>query len=254
MGKFGLKKLCDLKMGRTKYGEKTYLEVLGMLSSGVVPFNSFLSEPGKDQWTELLKYNAFSEYLVGKLMLAANGYSYDSLFNHWYIKDGQRSFGPFSLIQMLEFYQQNRIHLDNLIRHSTYNQWEAFGQSGPFSQESLEKLIANPDIKNIITRRKHPRINYTNEVFISSRAELYRGVTWSLSSLGLGLVTDQATLLEQNHRVNIIVNSNNDHGAVQVKGRVVNVKKETNYERVAIQFDEANDFLDQYIQRRVPNL
>lgn len=241
-------------MGRTQYGGQTYTEVLGMLSSGVVSFNSLLSQPDANKWVDLLKFEDFSQFIIGKLLLAANGYSYDSLFNHWYIKDGERSFGPFSMIQMLEFYQQHRVHLDNLVRHSSFSSWQPFAKSGPFETKSLEKLMACQEIKDVITRRRHPRINYTNEVFVSSRAELYRGVTWSLSCLGLGLVTDESTQIQLEDRVNIIVNSNNDHGAVQVKGRVVNVRKEQNYERVAVQFDQENDFLNTYINSRIPKL
>ena len=250
----GEKKLCDIKAGRTLYGDQTFTDILSMLSSGVVPFNSKLADAGSNQWEDLLKYQGFPDYLVGKLMLASNGYSYDSLFNHWYIKDGDRSFGPFSLLQMLEFFQQSRLHLDNLIRHSSSSGWESFGKSGPFAVQSLEQLMDCDSIKNLISRRQHPRIPYTNEVFVSSRAELYRGVSWSLSSRGMGLVTDESTKIEADHRVNIIVNSNNEHGSVQVKGRVVNIKKEVNYERVAVEFDEENEFLNGFIQQRIPRL
>lgn len=249
-----MSKLCDIKVGRTLYGEQSYNQLLTMLSSGVVPFNAKLALSGSDHWVDLLTYEDFPLYLVGKLMLASNGYSYDSLFNHWYIKDGERSFGPFSLLQMLEFFQQNRVRLDHLVRHSSAKGWEPFGKNGPFMVESLEKLMSCEEIKSIISRRRHPRIPYTNEVFVSSRAELYRGVTWSLSSRGLGLVTDESTRIELGHRVNIIVNSNNEHGSVQIKGQVVNIKKEVNYERVAVEFDVENEFLNNFIEQRIPKL
>lgn len=241
-------------MGRTLYKGQTYGEILSMLSSGVLPFNSLASQVGQNLWTDLIQYSDFGFFLANKLMLAANGYSYDSLFNHWYIKDGDRSFGPFSLIQMLEFFYQKRLHLDNLVRHPSFEKWETFGKSGPFEVESLDKLIHCVPIQQIIGRRKNPRIQYDNEAFISTSAELYRGVTWSLSAKGLGLVTDQATIMELDQRVNIIINSNNEHGAVQVKGKIVNLKKEVNYERVAIEFDQENEFLNQYIDQRIPRL
>ncbi len=249
-----MEKKCDIQVGRSLHSDQSYLDVLSQLSSGAIPFVAKASLPGEKDWVPLLDFQDFSQFLVGKLMLASNGYSYESLFNHWYVKDGSRSFGPFSLIQMLEFYQQKRLHLDNLIRHSSFESWLELAKAHPFSEGALEALINNEPIKNVISRRRNPRIPYTNEVFLSSRAELYRGVTWSLSCQGLGLVTDGTTDIELDHKVNIIVNSNNEHGAVQVKGRVVNIRKETNYERVAVEFDDQNDFLKDFIQKRVPKL
>ena len=249
-----LKKLCDIKVGRTLYRGQSYNDILSMLSSGVLSFDSLASEVDKNQWSDLLKFNDLAPYLTSKLMLASNGYSHESLFNHWYVKDGERSFGPFSLLQMLEFFQQQRLHLDSLVRHSSGEGWSVFSDSGPFATKSLKQLLSCAEIKKIITRRKQPRIRYDNEVFLSAAAELYRGITWSLSSQGLGLVTDQSTQLNLNNRVNIIINSNNEHGAVQVKGRVVNIKKEINYERVAIELDEENEFLNQFIDQRIPRL
>lgn len=247
-----MKNLCDVKMGHTQFGGQTYQDILGMLSSGVITFNSLASEVGQNQWVDLITYKDFGTFLANKLMLASNGYSYDSLFNHWYVKDGERSYGPFSLIQMLEFYHQNRLHLENLIRHPSSELWTALGDTGPFEAKSLEKLLSSPDLKSIIERRKTPRIPYDNEVFISAAAELYRGVTWSLSAKGVGLVTDQSTVIGLGQKVNIIINANHEHGAVQVKGTVVNLKKEVNYERVAVEFDQENEFLNQFIDQRVP--
>lgn len=249
-----MKNICDVKMGHTQYGGQSFQEILGMLSSGVLPFNSLASDVGKNQWQDLLSYNDFGHFLAGKLMLASNGYSYDSLFNHWYVKDGDRSFGPFSLLQMLEFFHQKRLHLDNLVRHPSSEKWEPLSRCGPFEVKSLEKLLNCPQLKGIFGRRQLPRIPYDNEVFISASAELYRGVTWSLSAKGLGVVTDKSTIINLGQRVNIIINANHEHGAVQVKGKVVNLKKEINYERVAVEFDEENEFLNQFIDQRVPKL
>ena len=109
-------------------------------------------------------------------------------------------------------------------------------------------------INPIVTHRRHPRIKYDNEVFISANGELYRGVTWSLSSGGLGLVTDQATSMNYNNLVNVIINSNNEHGSVQIRGKVVNIRKEINYERIALEFENESDMLNSYIQKRVPRL
>ncbi len=241
-------------MGHTLFGGQSYQDILGMLSSGALPFNSLASPVGLNQWTDLMAFQDFGQFLASKLMLASTGYSHDSLFNHWYIKDGERSFGPFSMLQMLEFYQQKRLHLNNLVRHPSSETWSLFTETGPFAEQSLEKLLATPELKAIYGRRKLPRVSYDNEVFLSAAGELYRGISWSLSCKGLGLVTDQSTIIELGHRVNIIINANHEHGAVQVKGKVVNLKKETNYERVAIEFDQENEFLNQFVAQRVPSV
>jgi hypothetical protein len=153
---------------------------------------------------------------------------------------------------MLEFYQQQRLCDDTFVRHPSLPNWLTFAECGPFQGESRKALMSCPLIHHIITRRKTPRIPYDNEVFVSAAGELYRGISWSLSAGGLGFVTDQSTLIETGQRLNILINANYDHGAFQVKGRVVNLKKETNYERVAIEFDQSNDFIDQFIANRVP--
>ncbi len=244
----------DIKVGSSQFNKQTYFDVLSMLSSGAIPFTALASSLGGKDWMKLLSIDSFPQFLVNNLMIASKGYSYDSLFNHWYIKGRESSYGPFSLIQLLEFYHQNRLHSQDFIRHSSFSSWLKLEHSSPFKDGGLATLLECKEIAQVISRRRHPRISYTNEVFVSTRAELYRGVTWSLSNSGLGLVTDESTSMELNHRVNIIVNSNNEHGAVQVKGQVVNIKKETNYERVAIEFDQENPFLTDFILKRVPSV
>lgn len=243
---------CDIKFGRTVYRGITYTDIVAMLSSGMIHFGSEASELSLAQWTPLLKFNDFSKFISHKLLIASNSHSYDSLFNHWYIKDGSRHFGPFSLLQMLEFFHQDRLELENLVRHPSFSNWEKFGESGPFELKSLEQLLSSEELKEVITRRKHPRIKYDNEVFISAQGDLYRGVSWSLSTGGLGIVTDESTAMKLNDRVNVIINSNNDHGSVQVKGKIVNLKKEMNCERIALEFENENEFLNNFIHQRVP--
>jgi hypothetical protein len=245
-------KKCDLKYGRMLYRGVSYNEIISMLSSGMIAFNSEISLAEKPPWQPLLQFNDFPSFVTHKLLIAANSHSYDSLFNHWYVKDRDNSFGPFSLLQMLEFFIQNRIELEHLIRHSSFSDWEKMGQSGPFELKSLENLLSCQPINNIISRRRHPRVKYDNEVFISSGGELYRGVSWSLSTGGLGIVTDQSTKIQLDDKVNVIINSNQEHGAVQIKGRIVSLQKEMNFERVAMQFETKNDFLDRYIDSRIP--
>ena len=105
-------KKCDIKHDGRLYREMRHLDITSMLSSGLISFNAEASPLDLDQWQPLLSYEDFGPYIADKLRLASNGYSYDSLFNHWYIKGEESNFGPFSLLEMLEFLQQDRIGLE----------------------------------------------------------------------------------------------------------------------------------------------
>jgi hypothetical protein len=249
-----LNQSCDIKLGKNLFKGQSFHDILSLLSDGTLTFLAQAADAGTKEWVNLLQYNDFGQYTVNKLMLVANTHSHESFFNHWHIKDGERSFGPFSFLQMLEFIEQKRLHLDNLIRHPRFSQWEPVALTTLFSEESLRELMSCEPLHRIVCRRKTPRVQYDNEAFLSASGELYRGVTWSLSVKGMGIVTDQTTKLEEGNRVNIIINSNNDHGSVQVKGVVVNLRDEVNYQRVAIEFDQENEFLNQYLEKRIPKL
>ena len=250
----GLEPLFDLRQDRRFIYGQNKMELVNLLSQGEVDFSVFLSLSGAKEFQPILNLTSFRDFLLPKIKVASNGYSHDSLFNHWYVKDGSDHFGPFSMLQMLEFFQQKRLHLDNLVRHPSHKEWKAFSTARPFNQESRTALLKDPEVMSLVSRRRHPRIKYDNEVFISANGELYRGITWSLSIGGVGLVTDESTTMSMNCPVNIIINSNNEHGSVQVKAKVVNIRKEANYERVALEFHGENEFLKTYVQKRVPCL
>lgn len=243
---------CDVRSGRDIYRGIDFTDAVAKLSSGIVTFHADACEPRSEKWAPLLLYPDFAPYIASKLKLAATGIANDSLFNNWFVKDKQSSLGPFSLLQMLEFQSQKRIRLGTMIHHPTLQDWEVFGAFNPFDGRSLSLIMSQPSITDLITRRKHPRIRYSNEVFLSAQGDLYRGVSFSLSQGGLGVLTDVATNIELNDRVNVIINSNSDHGSVQVKGRIVNLKKEQNFERLALQFDNENEFLTTFLDNRIP--
>lgn len=244
---------CDVRCGREIHRGIEFTDVMAKLSSGILAFHSEACVPGSENWVALMQFPDFCPFIASKLKLAATGLTTESLFNNWFVKDRQSSLGPFSLLQMLEFHNQKRIRLGTMIHHSTMQDWEAFGTLNPFDAKSLASMLAQPEIIDLITRRKHPRIRYSNEVFLSTHGDLYRGVTFSLSHGGLGVLTDVITNIELNDRVNVMINSNTDHGSVQVKGRIVNLKKEQNFERLALEFDGQNEFLTQFLENRIPS-
>lgn len=243
---------CDVKIGKNYFYGQSFVDILKLLSSGDIDFSAVASIQDRKRYKPIMMYPDFSPFITKKLMLASNGYSHDSLFNHWYVKEENMSYGPFSLLQMLEFYYRKRVLLHHPVRHATFETWCEFNQAGPFMEESRKALLASEEIKEVVARRQQPRIRYENEVFLSGGGSLYRGIAWSLSTGGMGLVTDEATDMNFDSQVNLIINSNNEHGSIQIKGRVVNIKKEVNYERIALEFATENELLNEYIGRRIP--
>lgn len=244
---------CNLLFGRSTYSQLSYSEVAQMLASGQVDFTARARGSTSEPYSPLLQYSDFSQFMIHYLKVASHSHSYDSFFNHWYVRGPKvDNFGPFSFLQMLEFFHQDRIGLQTLVRHPSFSGWEPFERSGPFNFKSLEQILKSKSIYNIISRRRHPRISYNTEVFISGCGELYRGTSWTLSSGGIGLITEQQTTFHLNDRLNIILNGNIEHGAIQAKARVVNIKKEHNFERLALEFENPNESLDEYIGKRVP--
>ena len=251
--RMSVEKKCDLRSGRTEYLSTTYDEIVTMLSSGVITFYSEVRSGEGASWVSLLSFQDFPKYIGHKLRIATAKRTHDSLFTHWYLKDGERRFGPFSVLQILEFFCQSRIDLDQLVRHPSFSHWEALGTSSLFEVRSLGELLACETIRSLVSRRKQPRIEYDNEVFVSVRAELLQGVCYSLSSGGLGVLISDEALIKMGDLVNVIINANSDHGAVQVKGRVVSLRKEMNKVRLALEFENENQFLNLYISQRIPS-
>lgn len=247
-----MNKPYDVLVGRAIYRNKDFAEIIMMLSRGEVHFAGQLRSLRGSHWVPMLSFENFADFAVHKLMIAASGRSHHSFFNHWYLQSMETHLGPFSILQVLEFVQQKRLSPHQLVRHPNMDEWMALSLAPLFKEGGLEELLNCGAVQNIIGRRKHPRISYDNEVFISSKGSLYRGVSWSLSSGGVGVVTDDSTLMDMHDSVNVIINSNNHHGSVQMKGRVVDLKKEMNCEKVALKFDNQNEFLNQFLQTRVP--
>ncbi len=250
----GVNNRCHVKVGQTLLGEKSFSEILLMLSSGVIDFNTKIRLSHEDRWAFMLNHQPLALYTADKLMLASTGSERSSLFTNWYVRGGQTPFGPFSLLQMLEFYVQKRLYKDNRVRHSMCDAWAPFGESGPFAGKSLDQLLGCEPLRNIITRRKTPRIKYTREVFISAGGDLYEGTSSNLSLQGLGVVVEHATSLVPGQTVNAIIKASHGQGSVQVKGRVVNLNKQGHYERFAIQFQKSNERLTRHLALHVPRL
>ena len=89
----------------------------------------------------------------------------------------------------------------------------------------MEKLLSSPEIIRIINRRKSPRINYVNHIFVSGGAELCEGVTSCLSATGVALTTSEETSFYLEQKVNLILASTRAHQVIQAKGRVVDLRK-----------------------------
>lgn len=243
---------CELRSGRTVYSSTNFNDIVVMLSSGLITFNAEARDPGAKEWTNLLSYADFAAFVSRKMRQATSQKTHDSLFSHWYLKDGQSHFGPFSVLQILEFFCQGRIDLEQMVRHPSSNSWEPLSSTSLFEVRSLGELLSCDAIRNLVSRRKHPRIDYDNEAFVSVKGELYQGVSFSLSAGGLGVLFSEETDIEVGDPVNVIINGNGDHSAVQMKAKVVSLRRDMNTDRIALEFADQNHFLNHYIRQRIP--
>jgi len=248
----GTQTVFDLRVGDIAYEEMSLLTVLHNLSKGHFDFNAQVKTAELGTWQPLLENLQVTNALLRQLLLANHSLSNGSLFNSWYLRGSSANLGPFSLVQMLEFYKQKRIHLDSLANHSLNGDWQPLGQNKPFTENSLPCLLACEPLNQIISRRRTPRIPFNSEVFLSNQGNLYRGVSWSLSEGGLGVLTDETTAIDSGEMVNIIINGNGEHSAIQVKGHIVSLQKEQNYDRLALEFETASSKLNEYISQRLP--
>jgi hypothetical protein len=221
------------------------------ISQGHFDFNIEIQREAS--WIPALSDQQVVQMLVRQMMLASHSMNDGSIFADWYIKVRDRSFGPFPILQLLEFYQQGRVDELTLVTHPLREaRWQTLGQVHPFTKSSFSQLMSCKEITAIASRRKAPRVNFSGEVFMSNNGDLYRGVCWSLSQGGLGVLSDKSTNMSVGDRVNMIINSSVDHGAVQVKGHVVSLAKEGNYDRVALQFEEESPCIGSYLNQRLP--
>lgn len=252
--KMGSQMTFDFKVGDLTYESMSLLTILHNLSKGHFDFNGEVRTTKEETWQPLLENQVVTEYILRQMMLATHSLSKSSLFNDWSLQDSKINLGPFSLVQMLEFYLQKRIDSDSLVSHPLIEDWQALGQCKPFTEASLSSLLACKPLNQIISRRRTPRISFNSEVFISNQGDLYRGVSWSLSEGGLGVLTDNSTAIHPGEKVNVIINGNGEHRAIQVKGHIVSLEKEQNYDRLALEFDASSSQLNEYIGLRLPGL
>ncbi len=248
----GSQMTLDVKVADVIYEGMSLLTVLHNLSKGNFDFNAEVRNTTEETWHPLLENQVVTESIMRQLMLATHSLSKSSLFNDWHLKDSKVNLGPFSLVQMLEFYQQKRIHIESLVNHPLIEGWRTLGQCKPFTEASLGPLLSCKPLKQIISRRRTPRISFNSEVFISNQGDLYRGVSWSLSEGGLGVLTDKTTMILPGEKVNVIINGNGEHSAIQVKGHIVSLQKEQNYDRLALEFEKTSSQLNDYISLRLP--
>lgn len=243
--------LFDIRCDERVWSRQSITQVLDLLSRGMIHFSSVTLDVQK-QPTPLFDDPAVADLILRQLFLAGASGETNSVFSNWLVKGEKGDYGPFSLLQILEFYKQKRISEHSLLYHSLLTDWQAMGEIDILQTKSLLALLNHSYYKDRIGRRAHPRIAYNNEVFLSSAGELYRGVCVTVSEGGVGIVTDQLTQMQVGNQVNLIINSNAEHATIQLKGTVVSVVKSMNFEKVAIQFNEVHPDLKNYIDQKLP--
>lgn len=238
---------------KSDYGQVKIDDILQEISLGQIPFFAEVQDKESEKWLPLSSHKDLSQKVVQSLK-SPEQFNHQTIYNNWFVKSDDHRFGPFSLIQMIELYQQNNLRVDSLIRHPNLKQWEALVDVTPFDDRSVRALFRYPGMGEVFTRRKSPRIQYANDVCISVEGHLYSGTSLSLSKMGIGVVVEDQTEMRVSDKLNLLINPNSEHGTVQSKCEVVSLTRSMGKDRVGLVFAQEIDSLTEYIERRIPLL
>ncbi|MCJ8277330.1 MAG: DUF4339 domain-containing protein [Bdellovibrionales bacterium] len=242
-----------VRFDKKKFGKISQEELCVAISLGQIPFYSQVSSIDQKKWKPLHKEIFLAQIISQQIKSPTHKTSEGSIYGNWFVKNGDSSFGPFSLVQMIELCQQNNLVADSLVRHSSLKGWETLSQTKPFDDKSVKSLFKYPDLSKVFTQRKSPRVYYSNSVCLTrNRDELYSGMSLSLSKKGIGIILDEKANVKVKEKLNLIINRNSEHGMIQSKCEVVSFNQCDGQDRLGLVFDQEIEPLTEYIERRVP--
>lgn len=234
-----------------EYGRNNLSEILSKVSSGNIPFYASVLAPYSEKWIPLAKHQELSQRIVQSLK-STNHFEGQGILGNWFVHSSENSFGPFSLVQMIELYQQNNLHTESLIRHPQLKNWVPLSEVKPFDDRSIKSLFEYPGMREIFTRRKSPRVQYSNDVCVSIEGDLFSGVSLSLSTRGIGVLLDEKTNMRVKDKLNLLIDQNSEHGRVQSKCEVVSLNRFNGQDRLGLVFAQEIEALTEYVEKRVP--
>ena len=242
-----------MRKGETQLPAINSFEVLSSLQNHSLPCNVQVYQEN-ESWIRLPHHAVLGPLIEESLRNAQNEKNHpkSSIFMHWYVADGACKYGPFSLVQMVEYMQQRRVGYGDLVYHPNYFVWKRLSEMPPFADANVKALFDFADLSPAFTQRKYPRVKYDNSVLIFDNNAFYSGYAWSLSRKGLGVVVNKQTPFQLEDNLNIHIQSNDEHGAVKAKARVVSRHVKGGLEKFGLMFEQEIEALSEYIDRLIP--
>ena len=161
----------------------------------------------------------------------------------WEVKTEMGVSSPRSFLKMLEAIESNSIQPNHLIRKVGQKKWTEASLCDEFSESYIEKAnnteLTQVQIKNEnLLRRKHERKDYRSQILfiIDGKIEFTESLDVSLG--GLAFISQNPNII-QSQMVKIFLKKNQGKfdSDFYMLGRVVSLKKEGHFFKIAISFE-----------------
>ena len=243
----------SIRKDEQELGPYSASKIITKLQRAEMPFDVQVFDVDSSLWVALSRHEvlgpAVTEALRDTNEIRKNP---DSIFGHWHIADGHTRFGPFSLLQMIQFLQQKRLGYEDLVYHRLGQTWLKVAATNTFKDSNVKALFNFPLLRPMFKLRQNTRVNYNNKVLVYDENAFYNGIAWSLSAQGVGIELEKNSPFKMGSRIQIHINRHVKHSAIQASCRVVSRHVTRNGERLGLAFDHKVDALREYIESLVP--
>jgi len=152
-----MRMLFDLMSGDKRLMGLPLKEVIYQLENGHFPIHSKIHNPVEKDWEFVYENPIIARLLAFQLCRKQVSYNYDSLFQHWVLKNYLSSKDTFSLMEVILMLQKNEISATALIKHPKVMEWTEVKKVPVFFDESVRCLYKIHKLKDYFIERQGPR-------------------------------------------------------------------------------------------------
>ena len=242
-----------VRKGSQQLGPLSPKQILQQLKNSELGFDIQVFDKKSTHWGALARHDSLAGMISKELREAKNTRRESkSYFSNWFIADGANKYGPFTLLQMVQYLQMKRLSYEDLVYHPNYHVWRRVSDLTPFRLNNIKALFQFTQLRPMFIARQNPRVKYENRVLVYDENAFYNGATWSLSRRGIGVILDKNTPFKVGSELQLHINRRDEHGAVQMKCKVVSRQTEKKGERLGLIFRQEVDSINEYIETIVP--
>lgn len=248
-------KKYNVRRLRERLGEITLDEMILCLQDGlpICDFDVLVSpdENSEPQWRPLSQAPEWHQAIAIMLSSSkARPGEEQSVFYNWKIEGASGKL--FSMVQLIQLLQQNKIQGAHRLSHPRFQQSHRAEDLLLFSDENIKALHGFPLLKPLFQARKNLRMDYSNRAQIHTASAVIKGQAWSLSEEGVGIELETPLSFRSGDVFQVYLMETSEHGEVQVPAKVVSCSKGYLSTRVGLHFEKEVPVISEYMASLTP--